>query len=99
MLCVGVLLNGINGVGEEERGRLSMFWCRREWCVDRLVTQVQVEWLVRIVCNKLYYQDIQPERFLDVEIDNLYPEKGYHRMYIGEIEKVLTSAAAEAPPG
>ena len=52
-----------------------------------------------LVCNKLYYQDIQPERFLDVEIDNLYPEKGYHRMYIGEIEKVLTSAAAEAPPG
>ena len=42
-----------------------------------------------LVCRKLYYQDIQPERFLDVGIDGLYPEKGYHRMYIGVIEKVL----------
>ncbi len=42
-----------------------------------------------LACRQLYYQDIQPERFLDDEIDGLYPEKGYHRMYIGEIEKVL----------
>ncbi|MCD4700245.1 MAG: flavin reductase [Candidatus Aegiribacteria sp.] len=42
-----------------------------------------------LVCRKLYYQDLQPDRFLDNEIDGLYPEKGYHRMYIGEIEKVI----------
>ena len=52
-----------------------------------------------LVCRKLYYQDIQPERFLNDGIDNLYPEKGYHRMYVGEIEKVLTSGAAEVPQG
>ncbi|MCK5115470.1 MAG: flavin reductase [Candidatus Aegiribacteria sp.] len=51
-----------------------------------------------LVCRKLYYQDIQPKRFLDDEIDDLYPEKGYHRMYVGGIEKVLTSTAAEVPP-
>lgn len=43
-----------------------------------------------LVCRKLYYQDIQPERFLDDGIDGLYPEKGYHRMYIGAIESVLS---------
>ncbi len=52
-----------------------------------------------LVCRKLYYQDIQPERFLDDEIDSLYPEKGYHRMYVGEIEKAFTSTAVEVLPG
>ncbi len=42
-----------------------------------------------LACRKLYYQDIQPERFLDDGIDGLYPKKGYHRMYIGAIEQVL----------
>lgn len=36
-------------------------------------------------CRKLYYQDLNPERFLDASIDKNYPEKDYHRMYIGEI--------------
>ena len=52
-----------------------------------------------LVCRKLYWQDIQPERFLDDKIDSLYPDKGYHRMYVGEIEKVLTSTAEEVLPG
>jgi flavin reductase (DIM6/NTAB) family NADH-FMN oxidoreductase RutF len=38
-----------------------------------------------IECRKLYYQDIDPKHFLDPEIDENYPEKDYHRMYIGEI--------------
>ena len=38
-----------------------------------------------------FYQDIEPVRFLDDELDSLYPEKGYHRMYVGAIEKVLKS--------
>jgi len=44
-----------------------------------------------LVCRKLYYQDIEPVRFLDDKIDSLYPQKGYHRMYIGAIESVLKS--------
>jgi flavin reductase (DIM6/NTAB) family NADH-FMN oxidoreductase RutF len=44
-----------------------------------------------LVCRKLYFQDIDPSRFLDTEIDTLYPQKGYHRMYVGEIKKVLTT--------
>jgi len=38
-----------------------------------------------IECRKLYYQDIDPANFLDPDIDKNYPEKDYHRMYIGEI--------------
>jgi hypothetical protein len=41
------------------------------------------------VCGKLYHQDIDPERFFDMEINSLYPEKGYHRMYTGDIKKTL----------
>lgn len=38
-----------------------------------------------LACRKLYYQDLSPERFLDEKIVTLYPEKDYHRMYVGEI--------------
>ncbi len=40
-------------------------------------------------CRKIYFQDIGPERFLDREINEMYSEKDYHRMYVGEIEKCL----------
>ncbi|MDR0407891.1 MAG: flavin reductase [Campylobacteraceae bacterium] len=40
-----------------------------------------------IVCKKLYFSDFNPQNFLNKTIDNLYPAKDYHRIYIGEIEK------------
>lgn len=40
-----------------------------------------------LMCRKLYYQDINPEFFCDKKIDKNYPQKDYHRMYIGEIVK------------
>lgn len=43
-----------------------------------------------IVCKKLYFDDIDPAHFLDEGIDaKNYPNKDYHRMYIGEIVEVL----------
>lgn len=42
-----------------------------------------------LVCKKLYYQDIEPRHFLDPDIDRNYPNKDYHRMYVGEIIKCL----------
>jgi flavin reductase (DIM6/NTAB) family NADH-FMN oxidoreductase RutF len=36
-------------------------------------------------CRKLYFQDIDPKNFLDPSIEDNYPDKDYHRMYIGEI--------------
>ena len=41
-------------------------------------------------CKKMYYQDLNPAQFLDHEINNNYPGKDYHRMYIGEILQCLT---------
>ena len=43
-----------------------------------------------LACRKLYFQDIAPERFLDPKIDDMYPQKDYHRMYVGEIERALS---------
>ncbi|MFH1721321.1 MAG: flavin reductase [Candidatus Altiarchaeota archaeon] len=41
------------------------------------------------VCQKLYYQDINPKNFQFPEIENEYNGQDYHRMYVGEILKVL----------
>jgi flavin reductase (DIM6/NTAB) family NADH-FMN oxidoreductase RutF len=38
-----------------------------------------------IECKKLYFLDIDPKNFLDPAIEEIYPQKDYHRMYIGEI--------------
>jgi flavin reductase (DIM6/NTAB) family NADH-FMN oxidoreductase RutF len=45
------------------------------------------------VCRKLYTQDFDPKLFFDPKIEDLYPEKDYHRIFIGEIESVLTKGA------
>lgn len=42
-----------------------------------------------LACRKIYFQDISPERFLDPKIEDMYPQKDYHRMYAGEIVKCL----------
>jgi len=36
-------------------------------------------------CKKIYYQDLIPTNFLHAEINLEYPQKDYHRMYIGQI--------------
>lgn len=40
---------------------------------------------LNLVCRKLFAQDIDPELFIDAELDKNYPNKDYHRMYICEI--------------
>jgi flavin reductase (DIM6/NTAB) family NADH-FMN oxidoreductase RutF len=42
-----------------------------------------------LVCRKLYYQDLNPENFVDASLHDFYEKHDYHRMYIGEITKVL----------
>ncbi|BBB33056.1 conserved hypothetical protein [Thermotomaculum hydrothermale] len=41
-------------------------------------------------CKKLYFGDLDNSNFLDKSIEKFYPKKDYHRMYFGEIIKVLT---------
>ncbi|HPA58057.1 MAG TPA: flavin reductase [bacterium] len=42
-----------------------------------------------LVCTKLCFQDFDPENFVDPEIIKHYPEKSFHRLYIGEITQTL----------
>lgn len=42
-----------------------------------------------LVCRKLYTQDLDPARFLDPAIAGNYQNGDYHRMYVGEIQKIL----------
>jgi flavin reductase (DIM6/NTAB) family NADH-FMN oxidoreductase RutF len=43
-----------------------------------------------LVCRKIYHQDITPDNFADPKMDEFYPLKDYHRMYVGEIQQCLT---------
>ncbi|MFQ3621832.1 MAG: flavin reductase [Spirochaetales bacterium] len=47
--------------------------------------QARMVWL----CRKLYTQDLEPRLFLDSALEQLYPNKDYHRFYVGEVEKCL----------
>lgn len=43
-----------------------------------------------LVCKKLYRQDMLEECFLDHDVaDTHYPEKDFHRIYVGEVEKAF----------
>lgn len=41
-----------------------------------------------VVCKKLYTHDFDPTAFLDPSVEACYPQKDYHRMFIGEILSV-----------
>jgi len=40
-------------------------------------------------CRKIYVQDITPDNFLDKTMNEYYPKKDYHRIYVGEIIRCL----------
>ena len=43
-----------------------------------------------LICRKLYSDMIEKENFTDTEFaEEMYPDKDYHKLYIGEIVKVL----------
>ncbi|MBP8989592.1 MAG: flavin reductase [Clostridia bacterium] len=46
------------------------------------------------ICKKIFAQPYDPASFLDPAIDACYPQKDYHTLYIGEIQKIL---AVKAP--
>ena len=41
-----------------------------------------------IECRKIYWDDFEPSHFLDQTIENNYPQKDYHRIYLGEIVNI-----------
>lgn len=44
---------------------------------------------VNIVLKKLAYQDMKPEGFIDQSIMNNYGNNDFHRVYVGEIVRVI----------
>ena len=43
-----------------------------------------------LICKKLYAQELKEECFIDKDIiDEWYPERDYHIMYVVEIQKIL----------
>ena len=61
-------------------------------CFDEAAPYYQQARLV-FLCRKLYRQDMEAKCFLDKEVlDKNYPQNDLHRMFIGEIVKVLEKA-------
>ncbi len=58
-------------------------------CFDEAAPYFEQAELV-LICRKLYAQDMDPALFLDDAIENNYHGSDYHRVYIGEIVKVLS---------
>ena len=44
---------------------------------------------VNIILKKLAYQDMKPDGFIDESIMGNYAKNDFHRVYIGEIVKVI----------
>lgn len=42
-----------------------------------------------LVCKKLYNQPLDPSCFVDKNLDSFYANNDYHKMFVGEIVKVL----------
>jgi flavin reductase (DIM6/NTAB) family NADH-FMN oxidoreductase RutF len=40
-------------------------------------------------CRKIYHHDLDPENFMNADIDQYYPQKDWHRMYVGEVVSAL----------
>jgi len=53
--------------------------------MDKAVSFKQAE--VILVCKKIAFQDLNPAGFIDESIEENYPSKDYHRMFVGEIIK------------
>ena len=49
------------------------------------------------VCRKLYWQDIDPAHFVDPKLGIFYPDRDYHRMYVGEIVSCLARWVGGSP--
>ena len=42
-----------------------------------------------MICRKIYADEVEAKDFLDEKINDCYPTKDYHKMYIGEIVRVM----------
>ncbi len=42
-----------------------------------------------VECQKMYWQDLDPQHFLTRQAHLMYPQKDYHRIYFGEIKAVF----------
>lgn len=49
-----------------------------------------------LICKKLFAQELTEDSFIEKDIiDQWYPEKDYHIMYVVEIEKILENEIAQ----
>ena len=56
------------------------------WPKDGWVAFEQARLIV--ACQKIYFQQIDPKHFLDASVDENYPQNDYHRMYVGQVQRV-----------
>ena len=57
--------------------------------VDESVAFEEAKYVMK--CRKLYVDNIKGENILNQKVEEWYPEKDYHRVYVVEIEKIYVN--------
>ena len=77
-------LGSVSGRDEDKIGKAGL----TAVCADNTVYFEQAKLV--LICKKLYQSELQENGFLYQEtIDENYPQRDFHTMYVGKIEKVL----------
>ena len=53
--------------------------------LDEIKAPGYAEAELTLQCKRIYWQDLDPSKFLDTSIENHYEKKDYHRMIFGEV--------------
>lgn len=53
--------------------------------LDKITAPGYAEAELTLQCKRIYWQDLDPSKFLDASIEDHYEKKDYHRMIFGEI--------------
>ncbi|MDG6224034.1 MAG: hypothetical protein QCI82_00810 [Candidatus Thermoplasmatota archaeon] len=40
-----------------------------------------------MVCKRIHSQPLDPDRFVDPSIEEEYPDRSYHTIFVGEIQR------------
>lgn len=53
--------------------------------LDKIAAPGYAEAELTLQCKRIYWQDLDPSKFLNASIENHYEKKDYHRMFFGEV--------------
>lgn len=78
------ILHYCGTISGRDADKISETGLKPLYSVDGAIGYEQAK--IVLECKKIYFNDLESDNFLDKSIQDLYPNKDYHRAYIGEIK-------------